>query len=228
MIFSKLKWFRFRFFKNCFWWLLCPLLSLDWPSKIPILWDILDLSHIVSCIKSRYRLAPKLVWQNDSRMSDEVSERRLDMAAGADRNSARTEKLHWGKAAPRAAKKGESKRELGKLNSGPALSVPFCSHSALYILRKVQGYDWAMDRPHILFKLCNGGNLAYAFWAHPLKSDSLQVSKSTQILEPNAKMIQTLPQRWCSKMTTTSKKGGDKWEAEGLLQESKKSGLPTR
>ena len=51
------------------------------------------ISHIVSFIKSRYRLAPKLVWQNDGRMSDEVSERRLDMAAGADQNSARTEKL---------------------------------------------------------------------------------------------------------------------------------------
>ena len=119
---------------------------------------IFEISHIVSCIKSTYKLAPKLVWQNDGRMSDEVSERRLDMAAGADQNSARTEKLNWGKAALRATKKGESEREWGKLNSGPALSVPFCSHSALYILRKVRGYDWAMDRPHILFNLCNGGN----------------------------------------------------------------------
>ena len=53
-------------------------------------------------------------------MSEEVSKRRLDMAAGADQNSARTEKLDWGKAALWAAKKGESEREWGKLNMGPA------------------------------------------------------------------------------------------------------------
>ena len=81
---------------------------------------VFKISHNISCIKSRYKLAPKLVWQNDGRMSDEVSEQRLDMAAGADQNSARTEKLHWGKAVPRAAKKGESEREWGKLNLGPA------------------------------------------------------------------------------------------------------------